>query len=466
MKPAHLLVGSIAVIFLLFLSGSIPATAVHVGQTVNVPAKSPLLPFIQSSVYSDNTQRFAFISNFEDLSLDGWTAVKGATPTIVTTPNYSGEPALSSVAGRGPQTDYTNSNFVTGQVALSFQVAINARSGTSGYIGLASSDKRLVAVVGVNDSKVYGGKDLSSLKEIETVPANTAYPNGWVYIIADVSQGTSGKWTMQVFVDATQSVAMSFSVPKAGNYNGALIETTKGTVYYTNIIFSTYQIANLVNGYNNMQGYGQRVSSAGIVQLLPNYNNYTAIMTLNNWTIPQSGILSFQINALNTTASETTGGTCVGFFQLGMDIDQNGQIDPWYVPGIDCEANSFVGDFSTPQNSVIILSVLFLSSSHKIEFKEVDTTISKTMEATIPYYGDAFVGAYTQMEFQPCCNAYPITKYGLHGSLTDMQITPVGGSPEPLNSTYMIPFNLDTPPTWDLTYYQNSAAGYVENNTG
>jgi hypothetical protein len=271
---------------------------------------------------------------------------------------------------------------------------------------------------------------------------------------------------MQVFIDMTNKVAMTVSVPKAGQYSGALIETKKGTVYYTNIIVSTYQIANLVQGYNNMQGYGQRVASAGIVQLLPAYQNYTAVMTLDNWSIPQSGILSFQINSLNKTADETPGGTCVGFFQLGMDLDQNGQIDPWYVPGVDCEANSFTGDFSTPLGSVIILSILYESSSHKIEFKEVDTTISKTLTATIPYSGGAFYGAYTQMEFQPCCNQYPITDYGLRGSLFDMQITPVKGSPEPLNSTYMIPFNLDTPTSWDLTYYQNSAAGYVENNTG
>ena len=426
---------------------------------------SPLLPFVQSSIYSQNTQRFAFVSNFEDMALDGWTSVSGQTPVVVTSPNYSGEPALSSTAGK-PQIDSATADFVTGQVALSFQVAIYAPAGTSGFFGLGSTDKKFVAVVGVNGSDVYAGKDLTSLTEVEAMPTGTAYPAGWVYIIADLSQGGNGKWTMQVFVDSTMSAAATVKVPKAGGYTGAIIETTEGTVDYTNIIVSTYQIANVVKGYNNMQGYGQRVASAGIVQLLPAYQNYTAVMTLDSWSIPQSGILSFQINSLNATASETSGGTCVGFFQLGMDLDQNGQIDPWYVPGVDCEANSFVGDFSTPAGSVIVLSILFLSSSHKIEFKEVDQTISKTMTDTIPYSGGAFVGAYTQMEFQPCCNSHPITDYGLKGSLTDMEITPVGGSPEPLNSTYMIPFNLDTPTTWDLTYYQNSAAGYVENNVG
>jgi hypothetical protein len=466
LKTLNLVACSFVVIFLLVGSASIQSSSFRNVQTQSAQTQKPLLPFIQSKIYSEDSARFAFISNFEDMALDGWSSVKGTTPTVVTTPNYSGEPALSSNARTKPQIDYATSNFVGGQVAISFQVAIYAPSGTSGYFGVGSSDKKFVAVVGVNNSEVYAGKDIKDLKKIEAVPTGTAYPTGWVYIIADITQGVNGKWTMEVFIDATAQIAMTVSVPSAGSYAGALIETDQGTVDYTNIIVSTYQIANLVNGYNNMQGYGQRVSSAGIVQLLPPYQNYTAIMTLNSWTIPQSGILSFQINSLNTTASETPGGTCVGFFQLGMDIDKAGQIDPWYVPGVDCEAASFTGDFSTPKGSVIILSILFLSKSHQIEFKEVDTSISKTMEATISYSGDAFVGAYTQMEFQPCCNNYPITDYGLHGSLTDMQITPVGGSPESLNSTYMIPFNLDTPTTWSLNYYQNSAAGYVENNTG
>ena len=448
-------------IALLFGSASVQAAELR------QPAhESPLLPFVQSPIYSQNTQRFAFVSNFEDMALDGWTSVKGQTPVVVASPNYSGEPALSSTAGSKPQIDSATADFVTGQVALSFQVAMYAPAGTSGFFGLGSTDRKFVAVVGVNGSDVYAGKDISSLSEVEAVPTGTAYPAGWVYIIADVTQSGGGKWTMQVFVDSTMSAAATLKVPKASGYTGAVIETTEGTVDYTDIIVSTYQIANVVQGYNNMQGYGQRVSSAGIVQLLPAYQNYTAVMTLDSWSIPQSGILSFQINSLNTTASETPGGTCVGFFQLGMDLDQSGQIDPWYVPGVDCEANTFAGDFSTPAGSVIVLSILFLSSSHKIEFKEVDETISKTMTASIPYSGGAFVGAYTQMEFQPCCNSHPITDYGLKGSLTDMRITPVGGSPEPLNSTYMIPFNLDTPNTWDLTYYQNGAAGYAENNIG
>ena len=43
-----------------------------------------------------------------------------------------------------------------------------------------------------------------------------------------------------------------------------------------------------------------------------------------------------------------------------------------------------------------------------------------------------------------------------------MQITTQSGSVQTLPASYMIPFVLDTPPTWSLTYYQGTSAGYTQ----
>ena len=402
---------------------------------------------------------FTFVSNFEDMKLDGWTVVSGSTPTVVTSPNYSGEPVLNSSANSGSQVDYATKGFKLGQSAISFEVAMNAGSGTKGYFGIGSSDSTFVAVVGVVDGKVYAGASLSSLKEIEAVPKNTAYPKGWVYIIADIVL-TSGKWTMQVYIDQTYTINTNINVPNAGKYTGALIETDRGTIYYTDIIVSTYQMAINISGYNNMEGYGQ--GSDLYVRLLPAYNNLTAVMTLTKWSVPQSGILSFQINAMNFTG--TTQNTCVGFFQLGMSLDQSGQISPWYVPGVDCEAQGFVNQVSTPPGTQLVLSILFKPSSHEITFIENDITISKKYEVSIPYNGGAFYAAYTQMEFQPCCNSYKINDYKLSGSIFGLEITTTSGKTMQLPASYMTPFELDTPTSWLLEYYQGTPAGYNESS--
>jgi hypothetical protein len=55
-------------------------------------------------------------------------------------------------------------------------------------------------------------------------------------------------------------------------------------------------------------------------------------MVLGSWNVPETGILSFQINAINCYGA--TYYSCVGFFQLGMDIDPDGHIAPWYVEGL------------------------------------------------------------------------------------------------------------------------------------
>lgn len=427
-------------------------------------ASGSILPLPPSAYLPLGQQAFAFVSNFETYTLEGWQSIQGSAPTIVSSKNYTGEPSLKSSANNGSQIDFTDDNFVTSQSELSFQVAIHAPSSSAGYIGLASSQDSFVAIVGVKNGMVYAGASLSSLKSVEAIPKKTAYPAGWVYIIADLSNST-GKWIMQVFVDQTQGPSKQVSVPNAGNYVGALIETMAGTMYYTNIIFSTFQIANVVSGYHPMQGYGGRVASAEIVRLLPAYYNLTAVMTLNSFSVPESDILSFQINAQNYTAA--TQDTCVGFFQIGLFLDsQSGNIDPWYVPYGDCGPYSFPqgATLHVPKGEKIILSIVFNKSSHEIMFKEYYPQIKKTLSANISYTGGDFYSAYTQMEYQTS-SSYPIQDYKLTGSIFGIQITPVSGVPEYLPAIYMMPFNLNAPTSWDVHYYVNSTAGYDELST-
>ncbi len=431
-------------------------------QSISKTANNAVLPLPQSDLSPVGSKAFAFVSNFESKTLEGWKSILGSSPSVVTLPSYSGEPSLKSSAASQDQVDYANKGFARGQSSLSFQVAMKAASGTSGYIGLHAGNYSLVAVVGVRNGKVVAGPSLSSLTTIESIPTGTAYPSGWVYIISDLA--FSGKSsTMQVFVDQTEQVSGQVTVPNAGNYQGALIETTKGTVYYTNVIFTTFQIANVVPGYHPMQGYGGRVASAnGFVRLLPAYSNLTATMTLNSFSVPESDILSFQINAQNYTAA--TQSSCVGFFQIGLFLDSSkGYVDPWYVPDGNCIPYSFPqgSTLQIPAGEQVILSIVFEKSSHQILFQEVYPQIGKTLSQTIPYSGGAFYSAYTQMEFQPSSN-YPISEYKLKGSIFGLQITLTGGSKEYLPANYMMPFNLDAPTSWDVHYYVSKTAGYDE----
>ena len=120
---------------------------------------------------------------------------------------------------------------------------------------------------------------------------------------------------------------------------------------------------------------------------------------------------------------------------------------------------------SSPPGSQLIISIIFEQATHQILFRIVDSSISRTFTKSIPYNGGAFYATYTQMEFQPCCNTSPISHYKLQGVLYDMQTTTTGGQTKNLPASYMLPFNLDTPPTWDLTYYQNAISGYAESST-
>jgi hypothetical protein len=416
-------------------------------------------PIPRFTTQSATPGSFAFVSNFEDGQLDGWTPVSGSSPSISTTTTYSGEPSLASTgSSQTPQIDTAKRGFVTGDSFLSFQVAIDAGSSGIGYFGLAIHTTP-IAIVGVKDGEVVAGASLTSLQSVEAVPSGTSYPAGWVYIAANVSS-TSNGWTMNVFVDGTISTAATISTPSASSYTNGIVETTSGTVSYSNIVITTYGIPVYYPGYNNMEGYGQ--GSGNVVQMLPAFDSLTAMMTLNSWSIPQNGILSFQINAMNYVG--TSRSTCVGFYQLGVDLDEKGTIAPWYVPGVNCVAQSFPQgrSLSTPAGSQLTLSIVDDATLNVINFTIRDISVGKTFTIAIPYTGSYFFGTYTQMEFQPSANAFPISDYKLSGYLTGIQVTPVGGSPTHLPASYMIPFILDAPSSWDFTYYQTSISGYQE----
>jgi hypothetical protein len=453
-----LTVALVTIVSLAFLVSvyAVPATSAAVAIENAVPA---FVPAGGAAAPATSPAPFAFVANFEDKKLDGFSSVSGAKPTIGSSVNYSGEPSLKSTASSGTQVDVASKGFVHGEDVLSFEVSIYAGSGSRGYFGLADSANTFVAVVGVQQGYVVAGSGLSDVHELEMVPTTSAQPAGWVNLVVDLEISTTHP-SMQVFIDSTSTVAATEKVPNVANYAEAEIETEKGTVHYTNLFVSTYQMATYLPGYNNMEGYGQ--GSSLVVEKLPEFTTYTATMTLNSWSAPQNGILSFQINAMNKTGTDRS--TCHGFFQLGLSIDKNGKITPWYVPGVNCESHNFVGAVATPPNSTLVLSITWETAAQTILFSIEDDSIGQTWSYALPYDYSGFYGAYTQMEFQPCCNSSSITNYALHGQLSDMTITTVGGTTELLPASYMLPFQLDAPPSWYLGYYQGATGGYAENS--
>ena len=408
---------------------------------------------------------FAFTATFEDGMLDGFTSLTGLAPKVTTKTTYYDEPALQSSARAGTQTDVATEGFIPGQSFVSFQVALRATGG-AGFFGLSDASNGYVAVVGVSGTTLWAGSSLSTLADVGAVPSGTAFPDGWVYLSANVYNAgkKSPDWVMDLFVDRSDSIAATLSVPNAAAYAGALITTTTGVAYYTDIVATTYQIPTYLPGYNNMEGYGQ--GSGLIVQLLPAYTTLSAEMTLTSWDVPQEGILSFQINAMNEYG--TTRSTCQGFFQLGIDLNPDGTISPWYVPGKNCIAHYFLSSnnpairpgVASPAGTHLILTILDDTSSKSIAFTIVDTTIGQTWQASIPYSGTLFYGMYTQLEWQPCCSNFPIGAYQFQGILYNEQITTSTGQVRPLTADYMLPFTLDAPPQWSLTWYQDATLGY------
>ncbi len=449
------------------LSATVAVGAASAPLALHRPLQTPLEP-----PNSNLAGAFAFVSNFEDLRMDGWQAIQGAAK-VVTNPAYNGEPSLQSKAtGMETQIDVASQGFKTGDRFLSFQAEVHVGSG-AGWVGLGSGSTA-VAVIGVNGNQVWAGGTPSTATRVGTVPSPTVQPAGWVYLSANVyasvsPNGKTTNWYMDVYADRTdQAIRTGVSVPNAGTYTDGWVSTTSRTVDYTNIVVTTYEIPTSIPGYNNMDGYGQ--GSGLLVQLLPAFTTLSASMTLSDWNVPQTGILSFQINAMNWYG--TTRSSCKGFFQLGIDLDPNGNIAPWYVPGVNCVAHYFLNSnnpaispgFPSPAGTQLTLSITDNPSAGMIDFTIVDRSVhgaDRTWFAAIPYAGTEFFGTYTQIEWQPCCSLYPIGDYHFNGTLDHMAVS--GGNLSatmPLTSSYMLPFALDMPPSWSINYYIDSVNGY------
>src|SRR5579862_8335741 len=144
------------IVFIVVLFVPITPINSNVGIKPQKSASPSLTPIQAAPVKTKSV--FAFVSNFESLTLEGWRSVLGKSPSVVTSPNYSGEPSLMSKSSTVAQVDYANKGFVTGLSFLSFQVAIHAASKSSqGYFGLASgssTDPQPLAVVGIVDGNI------------------------------------------------------------------------------------------------------------------------------------------------------------------------------------------------------------------------------------------------------------------------------------------------------------------------
>ncbi len=451
---------------------------VAVGIVVLTTLAFSVAPIVGSSTFlkeernapATSTQgAFAFVSEFNSggsFQDYGWNLQSGS-PFITSGINYFGEPSLSMPARSSV---VTHENVTPGGQFVSFQFAVNAQSGNATFaiinqLGLA------VANITVSGNDVYASGGAGTPVQSGTAPTGGAYNGGWMYISGNLYNTSTHKnfgWTLQLFVDQTNSVFATVSTPLGYAYSGLQMSTSSGNAYFTNIVFSSYEIPIYLPGYNNMEGYGQ--GSGLLVSLLHPFTTLHANMILDNWSTLQTGILSFQINAMNYYGA--TRSSCVGFFQLGIDLNPNGTISPWYVEGTNCYAHYFIHSnspqvqpgFKSPNGTKLGLKIQDIPSEKMIFFQIIDYSVNgqnKYWNATMPYQGTEFYATYTQMEFQPVAESH-ILDYHFNGSLYNMTYGDSASSMTPLNSTYMLPFTLDAPPTWSLAYYNGDNSGYQQ----
>ncbi len=416
---------------------------------------------------------FALVSSFNDggtYASYGWKVLTGRSPAISSSVNYFGEPSLKIPAG----SSVSNSrSVVPGGQFISFQVAVSSPSSTTLFSIVNQAGEQLFTV-GVDGAAIYAGTSPASLSSVGNAPSVSAYPANWVYLSGNIYDSSTNKafsWTAQLFVDGSSSYLATVSVPAAYQYAGVELSVPSGQKaagYATGVVFSSYEIPIYIPGYNPMEGYGQ--GSGLLVSNLKPFTILQATMTLDNWNVPEGGILSYQINAMNYYGA--TRSSCVGFFQLGVDLNPNGHISPWYVPGKNCFAHYFLHSnnpavqpgFLTPQGSKLQLSIVDSPANKTITFSIVDLGVSTSSgnrywNATIPYNGTDFYASYTQLEFQPS-SSYPISQYYFNGSMSGLSYGSTPSKLSPLNEDYMLPFTLNAPPGWSFTYYNNQTAGY------
>ncbi len=459
-KTRGILCVSIAALMIISL---IPAYGAAVGHRATLeermaPAVSTAGAFSLVSTFSKGTTYGSY----------GWNLLSGSAK-LTDRPNYYGENVLKVKSGSLLS---DSKGVVSGDQIVSFQVAIDAARGMAMF-GVEGASGSQVAAVGVMGTTIYAGQNFNSLEPVPNAIPQSVYPSGWVYITANVLNTSTPKsfsWTMQLFVDGSSSYFLNLSTPDAYSYSGvemAVAGQSIASSYFTDIVFTSFEIPINIPGYNPMEGYGQ--GSGLLVNLLPSFTVLQANMVLNSWNVPETGVLSFQINAMNYYG--TTRSSCVGFFQLGVDINPDGYISPWYVPGVNCIAHYFLNSdnpniqpgFPTPAGSVLTLRIIDQPATNSLFFQIIDHNAPARYmywNATIPYNGTEFFSTYTQLEFQPF-SSYPISDYFFNGSLYNMEYGSPG-SLTPLNATYMIPFILNAPPTWSFAYYSNSIAGYAQ----
>ncbi len=238
-------------------------------------------------------------------------------------------------------------------------------------------------------------------------------------------------------------------------------------VFFTDIILTSYKMSEIIPGYNNMEGYGQ--GSGFLVSLLQPFTILHANFILYNWSVSRYSTLSFQINAMNLPAAVNP--TARGFFQLGIDLDPNGKIAPWYVGGGNAVAvyfknylsPDFMPGFVTPNGTHLGLTIQYIPQERIVFFQIIDYNAcskARFWNATVTYGGPEFRATYTQLETS-YTDRSQLNEYRFNGTLYNISH---GTSPSglvPLNSSYMLPFSIDTPPpTWSLTYYNGATAGY------
>ncbi|MEM0159048.1 MAG: hypothetical protein QW812_06010, partial [Thermoplasmataceae archaeon] len=117
--------------------------------------------------------------------------------------------------------------------------------------------------------------------------------------------------------------------------------------------------------------------------------------------------------------------------------------------------------FHTPDNTKLGLTITDNTSAKEITFQIIDYNVSgdtRYWNASIPYSGTQFYATYTQIEFQPVAESQ-ILNYHFNGTLYNMTYGNSYSDMHLLNNSYMLPFTLDAPSTWSLTFY-NGVSGY------
>lgn len=411
---------------------------------------------------------FEFVSGFtqgSNYTEYGWSLASGnSTPLVSNFPNFYGEPSISLTAGT---TLLADNNIREGDKSISFQFAIDASGGNGTFVITDPFGANLASVsLNGTNATVTANKASSSISGKIPEPAGN---NQWVLVsgnLIDYTAGNASGWRLQVFVGNTSSVFANVSCPLGYSYGGIKILSSSGIVYFTDIIFTSYRMALFIPGYNNMEGYGQ--GSGALVNLLNPFTILHANFILYNWSVTRYSTLSFQINAMNLTGAESP--TANGFFQLGVDLDPNGKIAPWYVTGNDAIAiyfknhpnPDFMPGFNTPNGTLLGLTIMYIPQAMKILFQIVDYSVNNQFRfwnTSIYYDGPEFCSAYTQLETSSM-NGSQLNDYRFNGSMFNISYGSNFSEMTLLNSSYMLPFSIDAPSTWSLTYYNDGTAGY------